>query len=321
MFKSAFIYKIEQWAQPEWAEVTARLEGEHFVACSASQTASMGWVAPRGKKQGALLESVAQQWILKLCTETKAVPASAIKVRLDEQLDLIEKQTGRRPKGQQTKEVKEDVVNELLPRAFPKRSATLVWVAPGAGLVWVGTASTTKADAVVTRLIDVLGGGLMLKQVQTQHSPTMAMAEWLTSREAPSGFSVDRECELKQPDSEKAAVRYARHTLDIDEVGEHVKQGKLPTQLALTWRGRVSFVLTDTLALKKIKLLDVVLEGASVTQSADDGFDADVALTAGELGPLVADLIDALGGLSAGQAPGALATIAAPVGEVVLALA
>ena len=60
-------------------------------------------------------------------------------------------------------------------------------------------------------------------------------------------------------------MRYARHTLDIDEVAEHIQQGKLPTQLAMTWNGRVSFVLTEALALKKIKLLDVVLEGAGPT--------------------------------------------------------
>ena len=120
------------------------------------------------------------------------------------------------------------------------------------------------------------------------------MAEWLASKEAPAGFSIDREFELKQPDSEKSVVRYARHTLDIDEVGEHIRQGKLPTQLALTWAGRVSFVLTESLALKKLKLLDVVLEGNA--QGADGGFDADVALTTGELSRLIPDLLEALGG-------------------------
>ena len=98
-------------------------------------------------------------------------------------------------------------------------------------------------------------------------------------------------------------MRYARHTLDIAEVGEHIRQGKLPTQLALTWDGRVSFVLTEQLALKKIKLLDVVLEGPSNAGKADDGFDTDVAITTGELGRLIPDLVDALGGpLKLGEA-------------------
>jgi recombination associated protein RdgC len=128
------------------------------------------------------------------------------------------------------------------------------------------------------------------------------MSAWLSEREAPARFSVDRECELKQPDSEKATVRYARHTLDIDELGEHIKQGKLPATLAMTWNSRVSFVLTDTLALKKIKLLDVVLEGSSPADGADDGFDADVAITTGELQHLLPDLIAALGGPLASEA-------------------
>jgi recombination associated protein RdgC len=126
------------------------------------------------------------------------------------------------------------------------------------------------------------------------------MSEWLSSKEAPAGFSIDRECELKQPDSEKSTVRYARHTLDIDEVGEHIKQGKLPTQLALTWNNRVSFVLTETLALKKIKLLDVVIEGAA---KEDGGFDADVAIITGELRQLIPDLLEALGGALARDLP------------------
>jgi recombination associated protein RdgC len=136
---------------------------------------------------------------------------------------------------------------------------------------------------------------MRLALLQTQVSPATAMAEWLATREAPAGFSIDRDCELKQPDSEKATVRYARHTLDIDELGEHIRQGKLPTQLAMTWNGRVSFVLTEALTLKRIKLLDVVLEGRPEPQG-EDGFDADVALSTGELRLLIPDLVAALGG-------------------------
>ena len=90
-------------------------------------------------------------------------------------------------------------------------------------------------------------------------------------------------------------MRYARHTLEIDEVAEHIRQGKFPTQLAMTWNSRVSFVLTETLTLKKIKLLDVALEGARPSRD-DSGFDADVAITTGELSRLIPDLLDALGG-------------------------
>jgi recombination associated protein RdgC len=308
MFKNALVYRIEHWDQPTLTEIENRLAGGPFVECGATQPESAGWVAPRGDQHAALAESVGGQLVLKLCTETKAVPGGVVKTQLQARLDQIEQETGRRPRGKLARELKEAVVHSLLPRAFPKRTDTLVWVDPKAGVVWVGTGSSKRADGVVTRLIEHLGGGLKLALLQTALSPASAMAQWLADKEPPAGFTIDRECELKQPDSEKATVRYARHTLDIDEVGEHIKQGKLPTQLALTWAGRVSLVLTEGLTLKKIQLLDVVLEGAGVDAAQggpdDGGFDADVAIATGELRQLLPDLIEALGGLQERQAAG-----------------
>ena len=177
------------------------------------------------------------------------------------------------------------------------------WIDLERSLVVIGAGSSKKADRIVTLLTELLAGGIRLDLVQTQLSASTAMAEWLSTQEAPAGFTIDRECELKQPDSEKSLVRYARHTLDIDEVGEHIKQGKLPTQLALTWDSRVSFVLTENFAIKKIKLLDVVLEGKEAAGKGDNDFDADVALATGELGKLLPELVEALGGpLKLGEA-------------------
>ncbi|WP_341889603.1 recombination-associated protein RdgC [Variovorax sp. YR752] len=295
MFKNALVYRIDQWEPPTQADIEKRLDGARFAECGPTQPEAAGWVEPRGEKHGVLLESVGGQLILKLCTESKPVPGGVVKQQLEARLDKIEAETGRRPKGKAKRELKEQIVHDLLPRAFPKRSTTLVWLDLEARLVLIGAASSKKADAVVTRLVELFGG-LRLAPLQTTLSPATAMSAWLSDKEAPAGFSIDRECELKQPDSEKAAVRYARHTLDIDEVGEHIRQGKLPTQLAMTWNSRVSFVLTEALTLKRIKLLDVVLEKASPSDAADGGFDADVAITTGELRLLLPDLIDALGG-------------------------
>ena len=299
MFKNALVYRITQWQQPTLAALEERLAAARFAECGATQMEAMGCIEPRGEKHGALIEGVAGQWILRLCSERKAVPASVVKTRLEQLAEQIEAETGRRPKGKRAKELKEQIVHELLPRAFPKRSTTWIWIDPGAKLLTLGATSAKRADAIVTWLVELLGGGIVLQLVQTQTSPATAMAEWLSSQEAPAGFTIDRDCELKQPDSEKASVKYARHTLEIDEVGEHIRQGKLPTQLAMSWNDRVSFTLTEALVLKKIKLLDGVLQAA---EKQDQNFDADVAIATGELGPLIADLVQALGGEPAPEA-------------------
>jgi recombination associated protein RdgC len=304
MFKNALLYRIGPWEPPSSAEIESRLDTGRFVECGASQLESAGWVEPRGEKNGVLMEGVGGQLILKLCIERKAVPSQVVKNTLEQQLEKIEADTGRRPKGKKARELKEDIVHGLLPRAFPKRSTTTIWIDPRAKLVTVGAGSVKAADRIVSMLVELLGGGITLTLLQTETSAGTAMAEWLKTREAPPGFTIDRECELKQPDSEKSTVRYARHTLDIEEVGEHIAQGKLPTQLAMTWNSRVSFVLTEAMTIKKIKLLDVALEGAGSTGGKEDnGFDADVAITTGELGQLIPDLILALGGELARDKP------------------
>jgi len=66
----------------------------------------------------------------------------------------------------------------------------------------------------------------------------------------------------------------------------------------MTWADRVSFVLTESLALKRIAALDVLKEQADVSSGAgdDERFDADFTLMAGEVSKLIADVVAALGG-------------------------
>ena len=183
---------------------------------------------------------------------------------------------------------------DLLPQAFTKQAAIKVWLDPKDRLLMIDASSPAKADEVVTHLVKALDG-IVLTPLHTAQSPAAAMSAWLTSGEAPSGFSVDRECELKSPDETKSAVRYARHALDIDEVRQHIANGKVPTQLALTWQGRVSLLLTETMQVKKIAFLEGVFEGGS-KPSKEETFDADAAIATGELRKLIPDLIEALGG-------------------------
>ena len=282
---------------PEWAatvaQIEAGLDGARFVECGATQEKSVGWCEPRGQDHGPLVESVGGQLILKLMIETRALPGSVVTRKAKERVAQIEASTGRKPGKKEIRDLKDDIRLQLLPQAFTKQAAVGVWIDPKARLLVIDASSQSRADEVVTLLVQSLDG-FAAALLDSKLSPTTAMAEWLVTQEAPSGFSIDRECELKAADESKAVVRYARHPLDNDEVRQHVQGGKLPTRLALTWNNRVSFVLTEGLQIKKLAFLDVVMDGASTGK--DDGFDANVAIATGELCKLLPDLIDALGG-------------------------
>jgi recombination associated protein RdgC len=313
MFKNACFFRVaDDFVLPDPAAFERVLHKARFVPCGPTQPESTGWVAPRGNKSKVLAETVGGHLILKQCTEKRAVPASAIKAAVEEKVERYKTETGNeRVPAKLKKDFKEEVLLDLMPRAFTKRSTTLLWLDPRAKLLVVDAGSLAAADRIVSSLLAALlevpgaGPALDLQLVQTQTSPAVSMAHWLSTREAPWRFTVDRDCELKAPDEQKSTVRYSRHTLDIDEVAQHIAAGKVPTQLALTWNDRISFVLGEAGQMRRLKMLDVVLKEADDIKGKDDeGFDTNAAILTGELSALIPDLLEALGGeLEPGSAP------------------
>lgn len=296
MFKNLIVYRLVPEWEPDVAAAEAALDAARFSPCGATQPVSAGWVEPRGVAHGPLIELIGGQWLLKLQTESRMLPGSVVKRRIDEIAAQIEQQTGRQPGKREKRELKEQATQELLPQAFTRQGATRVWIDPEARALLVDAGSVKRAEDVVTLLVQALPG-FGVRPLQTNLAPATAMAAWLTEGEAPLPFILERECELKSVDEMRSVVRYARHNLDIDEVREHIQAGKLPTRLALGWQGRVSFVLTDTLQLKRIAFDDVVFESTKGSQTApEESFDADAAIATGELAPLIGELIEALDG-------------------------
>ena len=287
---------------PEWpasaAQWEAAIANEPFAECSATQQKSTGWVPPRGDEHGALVETVDGQWIARFAIETKAVPGDAVRRKVEEAVQHIEKTTGRKPGKKELRDLRDDALISLLPQAFPRRSQVTVWIEPTQRWLVMDVGAQGKADELITSLVRVAGKGFGVGLLQTATSPQAAMAAWLADAEGdalPHAFNIERECELKGSGDEPAVVKFTRHPLQTDEVRQHIAEGKLPTKLALGWAGRVGFMLTQALQLKKIAFQEGVFEEGAKSKD-DDRFDADVALSTGELSGLITDLIDALGG-------------------------
>jgi recombination associated protein RdgC len=149
---------------------------------------------------------------------------------------------------------------------------------------------------------------LPLASVRVALSPVAAMTDWLLSGEAPNGFTLDQDTELRSSGEGNATVRYVGHALEIDDMRRHIEAGKQCMRLAMTWQDRISFVLTPSLTIKRVTPLDVIKEAADPTaQNDDEQFDSDVTLMTGELAQMFASLLDALGGEQQDSMPRAAA--------------
>lgn len=293
-FKNLQIFRLPAgWAVTP-AQIEERLSRHPLQPCGGLDRQSRGWVSPRGNDS--LVVSLNRQLLIALGTEQKLLPAAVVNDLANERAAQLEAQQGFRPGRKQLKEIKEQVADELLPRAFARRRTTYAWIDPVNGWLAIDAANAAKAEELIGQLRDDLED-LPLTPFDTQLSPASAMTGWLAASEAPAGFSIDRDCVLQAPSEEKATVRYARHPLEGEEIRGHIANGKIATRLALTWNDRISFALTDQLQIKQLAFLDILKEEAeSQADTADEQFDADFALMAGELGRFLPDLAEALGG-------------------------
>ena len=271
------------------------LSGFVLAPCSSCDPQSLGWVAPT--PSGALIHSVNRQWLLALGVEKRLLPASVVKQFANDRAKLIEEAEGRRVGRKEMRDLRESIQIELMPRAFVQRRTTFAWIDPAAGWLAVDAGAPAKADELLEHLhksIDSFGARLPATQI----SALSAMTAWVAAGEAPHGFSIDQDLELRSPDN--AVVRYAKHTLEGDEVRQHIAQGKVVTRMALTWRDKISFVLNDKLQIKRLVFLDILKEQSEgQSENDDERFDLDFTLMTGELAELITDLMLALGGEAA----------------------
>jgi recombination associated protein RdgC len=293
-FKNLQIYRLPApWAMtPDQLETA--LAPLAFATGGSLEMQTQGWASPRDNDK--LVHTVNRQMLLQLATEKKLLPTSVINQVTKARAAELEEQQGFAPGRKQMRDLKEQVTDELLPRAFSIRRDTRVWIDPVHGWLVVDAASPSRADDVLKLLLKAVDK-LPLSTLHVAHSPVSAMTDWLVADEAPGGFTVDQDTELRATGESKATVRYVRHTIDAEEVRRHITAGKQCTRLAMTWADKISFVLTESLAIKRIAPLDVLKENSEVTSKDDaERFDGDFMLMAGELARMLDDLVQALGG-------------------------
>ena len=292
-FKNLQIYRLPAPWDYTPEQLEKALAPQSFVPATSNELLRQGWDTPR--PNGGLVHVVNKQMLILLGTEKKLLPASVINQVAKAKAAELEEAQGFAPGKKAMKELKERVADELLPRAFSIRSNVWTWIDPVNGWLVVDAASPGKADEVIKLLLKAVDR-MPLESLRVQKSPVAVMTAWLEMDEAPAGFTVDQDTELRATGESKAAVRYVKHALEPEDIRRHIKAGKQCTRLAMTWDSKISFVLTESLAIKGIKPLDVISENESTTRNDEERFDGDMMLMTGELSKMMADIVEALGG-------------------------
>lgn len=191
-------------------------------------------------------------------------------------------------------ELREAIIDDLLPKALTKRSRTNGLL--DTGWLWVDTASRHKAENLLTKLREALGG-LPAQQPVARQSPASLMTNWLLHGEAQGRFVLDSDVTLVGAGDVAPKVKISRKDLTAEDVVQHAKNGMTVTELGLVWNGRVAFILTQDLTLKRIQWLDVVQEEAqdNCDDAQSQAYATQLLMTAA-LSMIFSELVELLGG-------------------------
>ncbi len=274
-----------------------RLEAHRFHPCAAQEPVSQGWTAPTRTEGAPLVASAHGFHLICLRREEKLLPASVVNDVLAERVEAIEAAEGRPPRRKERIRLKEDIFQELLPRAFSRNTRLYACIDPQARRLLVDTPSATKAEDLVSLLRKGLGS-LPARPLAVNRPPVDLMTRWLQGEELPRDLEILDQCELREPGEEGGIVRCRRQDLFSDEVRAHLDAGKQVVQLALEWEERLGFVLTDPPAFKRLRFDDLVLEEAAEAGGDDEAarLDADLALMGLELQRFLDRMLELMGG-------------------------
>ena len=262
------------------------------------ELSSRGFISPFGRAGGdeaGLMHRIEDSIWLTVGGEDKLLPSSVVNDLLQKKVDEFEAKNARRPGGKMRRQMKDDLVMELLPRAFVRPTRTDALIDLKHGVIAIDTSSRKVAEAVVSQIREALGSFPALP-INAEVAPRAVMTGWIAGDELPEGLSLGDECELRDPADSGAVVKVQRMELAGEEIDTHLEAGKQVARLALMLDDHAGFVLGEDLVLRKFKLLDGAVEQLESSERDDirAELDARFALMAGEFKRLFTVLESAL---------------------------
>lgn len=299
MFKNARFFRLDTSFTLDAAALEERLGTRRFRPCGPIETATMGWAAPLGEETTALAHAMGGCLLMCARKQERLLPSAAVAEAVDERIAELEAGEARDVGRAERRRLREQVVNEMLPRAFTRSRRTQLYVDTEAGWLVVDAASEKQAEEVVSLLRETLES-LPVKLPDPEKTPSTVMTDWLLQGSAPSDFVPGDACELRDADDKAGVVRCSGQDLASDEMLNHLRVGKRVTKLALEWDERLSFVLAEDLSLKRLRVGEALLEEMDDTDLDPVArLDAEFAILALQVRQLIARLDEVFGLLPA----------------------
>lgn len=282
-FKNLKVFRLNSHWVKHWSEIDQALDSNRFTPTDSLSAVSQGWVPPR-QDDDRLAININGQLLMALRIEKKLLPAAVINQEVRERAQTLEAEQGYRPGRKQLRDLKEMVTESLMPRAFSIARDVRVWIDPVNHWLVIDAAANAQTEEVLSALGKTLHP-YPAEPLRLTHSSTQLMTDWLLKSEAAPGFTIDADSQWEASGDSTGVIRYVKHSVDLETIGQHIENGYQCTRLALTWQDHISFVLTEGVDFRRVQALDILEERAQADGSLSESerLDADFTLMTSEL--------------------------------------
>lgn len=263
-----------------------------FRHTTEQEISAMGWAKPFGKHGDCLVEFTGDYALLCVKQENKILPASVVNEMVAEKVEAIELEDGRVVRKREKDDIKENILMTILPQAFKKTSLLYGFIDMAKGYLIINSGSFGSAEEFAALLRKSIGT-LPIVPAFANIDLDVHLTSWLANGELPQGFAIGSNAELEEPDDTNAQVKLKGHDLTCEEVLAHLESGKRVTKLALNWRSRIGFTLSNDGSIKQVGFSETIKEENADIPKEDMKvkLEADLLLGASELSQFLSELL------------------------------
>jgi recombination associated protein RdgC len=257
-----------------------------------------GWVVPELMADNEFVRVVDGCFQIALRTEEKIIPGAVVKEMVAERAEELEREQDRRVRSKERAEIKEQVILEMLPRAFTKSSVSLAYIDTVSKSLIVGEGSAKKAENLASTLRSAIGS-LPIAPLSMKMNPAYAMTSLVDLKKdfdhklAPGSNLV-----LTDPSGSGTKITCSGVDVHSDEIRKHIDASLQVTTMDFVWDENVSFSANDEMQLKKIRFGENLMDQADAGDIDDPAgyYDAMFSVFLGVVRDLSSDLISLMGG-------------------------
>lgn len=301
-FKQLRLYQLSHPITYDADQLAMQLASKPAAPCPKVSAYSAGWINPVRQTPLAadneqafdpqtLVHAANGYLLICLSLDERLLPSTVVKQLLQEKIDAIQTQQGRKVGRREKQGLQDELYFSLLPKAFTKSSRIYAYIDTQHQHMIVDVANKKLAELFLTCWHESVTQVKLLQQPLTP--PASMLTRWVQDNALPGAFSTLDNIVLRRTSCEKTVVRCQNQDVFAKEIQGFLQRDYQVVQLGLEWADKVGFTLKEDGIISSVRFLDLVqsLGSDTTTETPEQRFDTDFVIMTETLTQLINALL------------------------------